>query len=156
MWPCTHVNLIHSRSVLLQLSIPAPYPTNSHMAPIFVALQFHESAIITCIEINEHCVHQNIMNHNLTMDWSGVECKIAHNHFEQDSKTFKVCVIAVRQVLSMKSIHAWCQGDVKGSLEDYDAASAADAGIRPYLWQRGISAYYAGAPSCGSRVFGFI
>ena len=30
-----------------------------------------------------------------------------------------------------------------GSLADFDAAYAADASLRPYLWQRGISAYYA-------------
>ena len=32
-----------------------------------------------------------------------------------------------------------------GSLADFDAAYEADASLRPYLWQRGISAYYAGA-----------
>ena len=29
-------------------------------------------------------------------------------------------------------------------MEDFDAASAADAALRPFLWQRGITAYYAG------------
>ncbi len=36
------------------------------------------------------------------------------------------------------------QGDVASSLADFDAAHEADASLRPYLWQRGISAYYAG------------
>lgn len=33
-------------------------------------------------------------------------------------------------------------GDVEGSLLDFDAALDADAGIRPFLWQRGLSLYY--------------
>lgn len=34
------------------------------------------------------------------------------------------------------------QGDVMGSLEAFDAALLTDPGIRPYLWQRGLSLYY--------------
>ncbi len=34
------------------------------------------------------------------------------------------------------------QGDVRASLDAFDAALAADQGIRPYLWQRGLSLYY--------------
>ena len=37
---------------------------------------------------------------------------------------------------------AFRQGDVPGSLEAFDAALLQDPGIRPYLWQRGLSLYY--------------
>jgi tetratricopeptide (TPR) repeat protein len=35
------------------------------------------------------------------------------------------------------------QGDVAGSIELFDRAEAVDPTIRPYLWQRGLSYYYA-------------
>lgn len=38
-------------------------------------------------------------------------------------------------------------GDVQGSLRDFDAAYNASPQLRPYLWQRGLSLYYAG--TCG-------
>eukprot|EP00884_Botryococcus_braunii_P007129 jgi/Botrbrau1/16417/Bobra.0142s0016.2 len=38
------------------------------------------------------------------------------------------------------------QGDVEGSLELFDAALTADPGMKPYLWQRGLSLYYLGSP----------
>ena len=34
------------------------------------------------------------------------------------------------------------QNDVEGSVADFDAALAARAAMRPYLWQRGLSLYY--------------
>ena len=36
------------------------------------------------------------------------------------------------------------RADVDGSLADFDAAMALDPQLRPYLWQRGLSLYYAG------------
>jgi hypothetical protein len=36
------------------------------------------------------------------------------------------------------------QGDVEGSIEDFDAALVARPSMRPYLWQRGLSLYYIG------------
>ena len=36
------------------------------------------------------------------------------------------------------------RADVNGSLEDFDSAMALDPQLRPYLWQRGLSLYYAG------------
>ena len=36
------------------------------------------------------------------------------------------------------------QGDIEGSIADFDAALAARPSMRPYLWQRGLSLYYVG------------
>ncbi len=36
------------------------------------------------------------------------------------------------------------RADVKGSLEDFNRALSLDPAIRPYLWQRGLSLFYAG------------
>ena len=40
-------------------------------------------------------------------------------------------------------MQAFRKGDVKGSLEQFDAAIAADERYQLYLWQRGLSLYYA-------------
>ena len=36
------------------------------------------------------------------------------------------------------------RADVEGSLLDFNQAQQLDPGLRPYLWQRGLSLYYAG------------
>ena len=38
------------------------------------------------------------------------------------------------------------KGDVAGSIQAFDEALRLDPAIRPYLWQRGLSLYYAGNP----------
>ncbi|GBF91154.1 hypothetical protein Rsub_04823 [Raphidocelis subcapitata] len=43
--------------------------------------------------------------------------------------------------------------DVEGSVADFDAALAADASLRPYLWQRGLSLYYVGSFQEGAKQF---
>ena len=45
------------------------------------------------------------------------------------------------------------QGDIAGSLEQYSQAIERDPRIEPYLWQRGISQYYAGQFAAGRRQF---
>ena len=45
------------------------------------------------------------------------------------------------------------QGDVKGSIEIFDRAEKMEPSIRPYLWQRGISYYYADRFQDGSDQF---
>jgi hypothetical protein len=39
------------------------------------------------------------------------------------------------------------RADVEGSLQDFNQAQELDPGLRPYLWQRGLSLYYAGLRS---------
>ena len=36
------------------------------------------------------------------------------------------------------------KGDVAASVKDFDEAMRLDPELRPYLWQRGLSLYYAG------------
>lgn len=43
------------------------------------------------------------------------------------------------------------EGDVGGSLAAFDAALSLDANQRPYLWQRGLSLYYAGQFEEGAK-----
>ncbi len=45
------------------------------------------------------------------------------------------------------------QGDVNGSIEIFDRAEKMEPSIRPYLWQRGISYYYADRFQEGSEQF---
>lgn len=47
------------------------------------------------------------------------------------------------------------EGDIQGSIELFDAVdrSAPDGSLRPYLWQRGISYYYADRFQDGSNQF---
>eukprot|EP00803_Ostreobium_quekettii_P004357 evm.model.scf_1377.5 EVM.evm.TU.scf_1377.5 scf_1377:21159-24583(-) len=45
------------------------------------------------------------------------------------------------------------EADIEGSLKDFDAAYAASPPLRPYLWQRGISLYYADRFEEGSVQF---
>lgn len=45
------------------------------------------------------------------------------------------------------------QGDVNGSIEIFDRAEKMEPSIRPYLWQRGISYYYADRFQEGSDQF---
>ena len=63
------------------------------------------------------------------------------------SRNLTLCKIVCNTSL-LRCLHPLddaAQGDVAGSLTDFDAAYEADASLRPYLWQRGISAYYAEA-----------
>ncbi|KAI8472040.1 MAG: hypothetical protein J3K34DRAFT_415513 [Monoraphidium minutum] len=43
--------------------------------------------------------------------------------------------------------------DIEGSIRDFDEALAADARLKPYLWQRGLSLYYAGRHEEGATQF---
>lgn len=45
------------------------------------------------------------------------------------------------------------QGDVNGSIQIFDRAEKMEASIKPYLWQRGISYYYADRFQEGSDQF---
>jgi lipoprotein NlpI len=45
------------------------------------------------------------------------------------------------------------QGDINGSIDLFDRADAMDKSIRPFLWQRGISYYYADRFQEGSEQF---
>jgi tetratricopeptide (TPR) repeat protein len=46
------------------------------------------------------------------------------------------------------------QGDVQGSIEYFDEAlTIGGAKIEPYLWQRGLSLYYAGKYKEGAEQF---
>lgn len=45
------------------------------------------------------------------------------------------------------------QNDVEGSLQEFDAALAARPGIRPYLWQRGLTLYYLQQYEEGAKQF---
>lgn len=45
------------------------------------------------------------------------------------------------------------QGDVEGSLTDFNQVYETAPNMRPYLWQRGLSLYYMGQYSEGSRQF---
>ncbi|EIE22507.1 hypothetical protein COCSUDRAFT_16560 [Coccomyxa subellipsoidea C-169] len=40
------------------------------------------------------------------------------------------------------------RADVEGSLQDFNSALELDPDIRPYLWQRGLSLFYAGSCPC--------
>lgn len=46
-------------------------------------------------------------------------------------------------------------GDVIGSIEAFDLAERKDASLRPFLWQRGLSYYYADMFQMGSDQFRF-
>ena len=46
--------------------------------------------------------------------------------------------------LVQRGMRRFRAGDVGGSLADFDAAYEASPSLRPYLWQRGLSLYYAG------------
>ncbi|PSC70340.1 TPR repeat [Micractinium conductrix] len=45
------------------------------------------------------------------------------------------------------------KNDVEGSVADFDAALAARAAMRPYLWQRGLSLYYLQQYEEGAQQF---
>ena len=42
---------------------------------------------------------------------------------------------------------------MEGSIRDFDAALALSPRLRPYLWQRGLSLYYAEQYEAGARQF---
>lgn len=48
------------------------------------------------------------------------------------------------RIATSRGMQAFRKGDVAGSLEQFDAAIAADERYTLYLWQRGLSLYYAG------------
>ncbi|KAF8068335.1 hypothetical protein HT031_002023 [Scenedesmus sp. PABB004] len=57
------------------------------------------------------------------------------------------------QSLVRRGMDKFRRGDVEGSVEDFDAALAADPRLRPYLWQRGLSLYYTGEFEQGAKQF---
>lgn len=59
-----------------------------------------------------------------------------------------------RQLLS-RGMQKFKEGDIQGSIDLFDAVdrSAPDGSLRPYLWQRGISYYYADQFQEGSDQF---
>ena len=56
-------------------------------------------------------------------------------------------------VLTRRGIAKFTQGDVDGSIADFDAVIAAAPGRAPYMWQRGLSLYYAERLQEGSAQF---
>jgi hypothetical protein len=59
-----------------------------------------------------------------------------------------------RQLVA-EGMKAFRKGDVQGSIRLFDRAELADASLRPFLWQRGISYYYDGQFQAGSDQFRF-
>lgn len=57
-----------------------------------------------------------------------------------------------RQLVS-QGMQLFQQGDINGSIDLFDRADAMDKSIRPFLWQRGISYYYADRFQEGSEQF---
>jgi hypothetical protein len=57
-----------------------------------------------------------------------------------------------RQLVS-QGMNLFRQGDINGSIDLFDRAEAADKALRPFLWQRGISYYYADRFQDGSNQF---
>ena len=45
------------------------------------------------------------------------------------------------------------RGSVLGSVEDFNAALSINPGLKPYLWQRGLSLFYLGKYSEGAEQF---
>jgi hypothetical protein len=43
----------------------------------------------------------------------------------------------------LQGMQRFRQGDIDGSIELFDRAESLDSSLRPFLWQRGISYYYA-------------
>ena len=58
--------------------------------------------------------------------------------------TFMDEVVSPRQLVS-QGMEAFRRGDIQGSIDLFDKADAKvpDGSLRPYLWQRGLSLYYA-------------
>ena len=56
-------------------------------------------------------------------------------------------------VLTRRGMAKFAKGDVDGSIEDFDAVIAAAPGRAPYMWQRGLSLYYAERLQEGSAQF---
>ena len=56
-------------------------------------------------------------------------------------------------VLTRRGMAKFTQGDVDGSIADFDAVIAAAPGRAPYMWQRGLSLYYAERLQEGSAQF---
>lgn len=52
-----------------------------------------------------------------------------------------------------RGMRRFVEGDVGGSLEDFDKALMLDPSQSPYLWQRGLSLYYAGRFQEGAEQF---
>jgi len=49
------------------------------------------------------------------------------------------------------------EADIQGSIDLFDAADSSTGGmLRPYLWQRGISYYYADRFEEGSNQVGYL
>jgi hypothetical protein len=56
-------------------------------------------------------------------------------------------------LLTRRGMAKFTQGDVDGSIADFDAVIAAAPGRAPYMWQRGLSLYYAERLREGSAQF---
>lgn len=52
-----------------------------------------------------------------------------------------------------RGMQLFTQGDVAGSLQEFDRALELDASQRPYLWQRGLSLYYVNRFEEGAEQF---
>ena len=53
--------------------------------------------------------------------------------------------------LVLQGMQLFRQADIHGSIEKFDQAERLDASLRPFLWQRGISYYYANRFQDGSN-----
>ena len=57
------------------------------------------------------------------------------------------------QTLTRRGMAKFAQNDVEGSIADFDQLIAAAPNLAPYMWQRGLSLYYAERWSDGSEQF---
>ena len=56
-------------------------------------------------------------------------------------------------MLTRRGMAKFVQNDVEGSVEDFDLVMLADPARTPYLWQRGLSLYYAERFEDGAKQF---
>ena len=59
------------------------------------------------------------------------------------------------RALVNRGMQTFREGDVAGSIDFFDKAEAAEPMLKPYLWQRGLSYYYADKYKEGSDQFRF-
>lgn len=57
-----------------------------------------------------------------------------------------ICSSALTGSSVQNGMRSFRKGDVAASVKEFDEAMRLDPGLRPYLWQRGLSLYYAGTP----------
>ena len=82
-----------------------------------------------------------------------------HDHLRQHELAVRDCDTILEQspdrvdVLQLRGSAKFKLGDIKGSIQDFDAAIKLKPGLEIRHWQRGISYYYAGRFAAGARQF---